>query len=104
MENYFLNTATGQERRGAFFDTKASLDFGNAGMTYRQLALINAEGIMVSSVAPQIPKFPIPTTTRCHGLATKLGPTARASVSTTSPSPSCSSCEPDATSTTTLGL
>lgn len=48
MENYFLKSGTGRERREAFFDTKASLDFGNAGMTYRQLALINAEGIMVS--------------------------------------------------------
>lgn len=46
MESYFLRTETGRSRRQAFFATKATLDFGNIGMTYGELALINAEGVM----------------------------------------------------------
>lgn len=46
MQNYFLATETGQRRREAFFTTKASLDFGNQGMTYGELARINAERVM----------------------------------------------------------
>ena len=51
MANYFVKTTTGQSRKEAFFSTKATTDFGNAGMTYRELALINAEMVM-SNAAP----------------------------------------------------
>ncbi|RMY99509.1 hypothetical protein D0862_07096 [Hortaea werneckii] len=46
MQNYFLATVTGRRRREAFFSTKASLDFGNQGTTYGELARINAERVM----------------------------------------------------------
>ncbi|KAI7473559.1 hypothetical protein KC351_g11054 [Hortaea werneckii] len=46
MENYFLATETGQRRREAFFATRASLNFGNQGTTYGELARINAERVM----------------------------------------------------------
>lgn len=51
MENYFLKTETGQSRRKAFFAEKVTLDFGDKGMTYGDLALRNAEHIMRTSAA-----------------------------------------------------
>lgn len=49
MENYFVRTETGRGRREAFFSTKSSLDFGNMGFTYGELALINAEAVVNNS-------------------------------------------------------
>ncbi|KAK4508256.1 hypothetical protein PRZ48_001994 [Zasmidium cellare] len=49
MENYFLKTETGRNRREAFFATKSTLDFGNMGLTYGDLALINAEAVVNNS-------------------------------------------------------
>ena len=51
MENYFLKTSEGQSRMSAFFATKATTDFGNAGTTYSELATINAELVMNSTAA-----------------------------------------------------
>ena len=51
MENYFLKTSTGQSRRDAFFAQKATLNFGDQGLTYEELALRNAEHIMQTSAA-----------------------------------------------------
>lgn len=51
MQNYFLNTETGRKRKDAFFATKAKIDFGDQGMTYRELALRNAQHVMRSSAA-----------------------------------------------------
>jgi len=51
IQNYFLKTAIGQSRQSEFFATKATLPFGNEGMKYGELARINAEHIMNSSIA-----------------------------------------------------
>lgn len=51
MQNYFLNTETGQQRTEDFLATKSTLDFGNEGLTYRELAQINAEGVMNRTAA-----------------------------------------------------
>ena len=51
MENYFLKTETGRSRRKAFFAEKLTLDFGDQGMTYGDLALRNAEHVMRTSAA-----------------------------------------------------
>ncbi|KAK5733387.1 hypothetical protein LTR17_009759 [Elasticomyces elasticus] len=51
MQNYFLNSAVGRSRREAFLSTNASQDFGNQGLSYGDLALINAEKIMNTSAA-----------------------------------------------------
>lgn len=51
MQNYFLTSAVGSSRRRDFFATKATLDFGNRGMIYAALALMNAEKIMNMSTA-----------------------------------------------------
>jgi hypothetical protein len=49
MQNYFVLTAAGQERSEAFFSTKATVSPVNEGLTYADLALINAEKIMNTS-------------------------------------------------------
>lgn len=49
MENYFLKTETGQHRAAAFFQTQATVNPANAGLSYADLALINAEKIMNTS-------------------------------------------------------
>ncbi|KAF2857904.1 hypothetical protein K470DRAFT_260328, partial [Piedraia hortae CBS 480.64] len=46
MQHYFLDTAIGRSRIDKFFATKSTLDFGNAGLTYAELARINAEKIV----------------------------------------------------------
>lgn len=51
MENYFLKTATGRSRRESFFAQKATLDFGDRGLSYEELALLNAEKVMNSAEA-----------------------------------------------------
>lgn len=51
MQNYFLDTATGRSRRQAFFSQEATLDFGNAGLKYGDLAVRNAEKVMRSAKA-----------------------------------------------------
>ncbi|KAK4552476.1 hypothetical protein LTR86_010319 [Recurvomyces mirabilis] len=51
MQNYFLESAVGQSRKDAFLVTVSSQDFGNQGLTYAELALINAEKIMNTSAA-----------------------------------------------------
>lgn len=51
MENYFLKTNAGEQRREAFLAINSTLDFGNQGLTYGQLAQINAEGIMNRTAA-----------------------------------------------------
>jgi hypothetical protein len=51
MEKYFLDSAIGRSRKDAFFATKSTQDFGNQGLTYAELALINAEKIMNTSFA-----------------------------------------------------
>lgn len=51
MENYFLKTKTGQSRREAFFAETVTLDFGDQGLTYGELALRNAEHVMRTSAA-----------------------------------------------------
>ncbi|EMD00635.1 hypothetical protein BAUCODRAFT_62475 [Baudoinia panamericana UAMH 10762] len=49
MQNYFLDSGVGQSRRLAFLTTQSTLNFGNHGLSYAQLALINAEKIMNTS-------------------------------------------------------
>lgn len=51
MENYFLKTQTGKSRRKAFFNQTATLDFGDRGLSYADLALRNAEKVMRSAEA-----------------------------------------------------
>jgi glycogen debranching enzyme len=46
MENYFLKTETGRSRRDAFFAQESTLNFGNKGLSYKELALRNAEDVM----------------------------------------------------------
>ena len=49
MDNYFLKTETGRGRREAFFAQKATLNFGDQGNSYEDLARVNAEKIMRTS-------------------------------------------------------
>jgi hypothetical protein len=42
MAKYFLNTELGRQRTTDFLATSATLDFGNRGLTYGELALTNA--------------------------------------------------------------
>ena len=49
MENYFVKSATGRSRRDAFFAQKATTDFGNRGLTYEELALLQAQKVMRST-------------------------------------------------------
>jgi hypothetical protein len=51
IESYFVGSATGSSRKDAFFQTNVTEDFGNQGMQYGQMALINAEKIMNTSAA-----------------------------------------------------
>ncbi|GIZ41013.1 hypothetical protein CKM354_000433000 [Cercospora kikuchii] len=51
MENYFLNTDIGRGRTQGFLSTESTLDFGNAGLTYGELALINARAVMEKTAA-----------------------------------------------------
>jgi hypothetical protein len=51
MQNYFVKTAAGQQRSEGFFNTMATVSPGNAGLSYADLALINAEKIMNTSAA-----------------------------------------------------
>jgi len=51
MENYFLKTSVGRNRTRAFFAQKAVLDFGDKGMSYAALALLNAEHVMSKAAA-----------------------------------------------------
>ena len=51
MENYFVKSPVGQSRQSAFFSKKATLDFGDKGLTYADLALLNAEKVMMTSAA-----------------------------------------------------
>lgn len=46
MEKYFLQSDIGRSRTEDFLSTESTLDFGNQGLTYAELALINAEAIM----------------------------------------------------------
>jgi hypothetical protein len=49
MQNYFVDTAAGRARLGDFFGTKASVSPDNEGLSYKDLALINAERIINTS-------------------------------------------------------
>jgi glycogen debranching enzyme len=49
METYFIKSAVGRDRRNAFLTQKSSLDFGNQGLSYANLARINAQKIMSTS-------------------------------------------------------
>jgi hypothetical protein len=49
MQNYFVQSAAGQSRSVAFFSTNATVAPDNAGLSYADLALINAEKIMNTS-------------------------------------------------------
>lgn len=51
MDNYFLRSTIGQSRMSAFLSTTATQDFGDQGMSYSDLATINAEKIMNTSAA-----------------------------------------------------
>ena len=51
MQNYLLQSTIGQSRMSSFLKTQATSDFGNQGLTYGQLALMNAEKIMNTSAA-----------------------------------------------------
>jgi hypothetical protein len=51
MQNYFVGTATGRDRLDDFLATQASVDPANGGLTYKDLALINAEKIMNTSTS-----------------------------------------------------
>lgn len=51
MENYFVKTETGRIRKDAFFAQKSTLNFGNQGLTYQELALRNAEEVMSTAAA-----------------------------------------------------
>jgi hypothetical protein len=51
MQNYFVQTAAGMQRSEGFFNTMATVSPGNAGLSYADLALINAEKIMNTSAA-----------------------------------------------------
>ncbi|KAF2757987.1 glycogen debranching enzyme [Pseudovirgaria hyperparasitica] len=46
MEYYFLRSPIGRARMADFLETKATVDPNNAGMSYRDLALVTAERIM----------------------------------------------------------
>lgn len=49
LRTYFVDTSTGRQRSSAFFNTKASISLDNQGLSYANLALINAEKIMNTS-------------------------------------------------------
>ncbi|KAK3684641.1 hypothetical protein LTR37_020073 [Vermiconidia calcicola] len=49
MKSYFLDTQAGRNRREAFLAQEATLNFGNEGLTYGEIALLNAEEIMRTS-------------------------------------------------------
>lgn len=49
IQNYFVNTTTGQGRAQDFLAIQSPNDFGNGNLTYGQLMLINAEKIMNTS-------------------------------------------------------
>lgn len=49
LERYFLQSTVGQQRTSDFLNTVSTLDFGNAGLTYGELALINAKTIMTNT-------------------------------------------------------
>ncbi|KAI9699616.1 MAG: hypothetical protein M1820_007116 [Bogoriella megaspora] len=49
MKNYFVDSATGQNRTSSFFAINATVNPTNAGLTYADLALITAEKIMNTS-------------------------------------------------------
>ncbi len=51
MENYFVKTETGRSRKDAFFAKKSTLNFGNQGLSYQELALRNAEEVMRNAAA-----------------------------------------------------
>ncbi|OCK77578.1 hypothetical protein K432DRAFT_384581 [Lepidopterella palustris CBS 459.81] len=51
LKNYFVNTPIGKTRSRSFLNTKATVLVENAGLTYADLALIEAEKIMNSSAA-----------------------------------------------------
>ncbi|KAF2403554.1 glycogen debranching enzyme [Trichodelitschia bisporula] len=51
IEQYFVRTAVGQRRSEAFLQTQASVNPKNEGLTYADLARLNAEKIMNTSVA-----------------------------------------------------
>jgi hypothetical protein len=46
MQQYFVNTTTGSERREAFLAQMSLNDFGNGNLTFADLALLNAERVM----------------------------------------------------------
>lgn len=49
MDNYFVKSAVGRSRQDAFLSQKATLNFGNRGLLYSNLALRNAEEVMGSA-------------------------------------------------------
>ncbi|KAJ9637127.1 hypothetical protein H2199_007413 [Coniosporium tulheliwenetii] len=51
MRAYFVDTIVGRERTSAFFETTATVDPANEGLSYADLALISAEKIVNSSAA-----------------------------------------------------
>ena len=49
LEKYFLQSMIGQQRAASFVGTVSTLDFGDAGLTYGELAPINAKAIMAKA-------------------------------------------------------
>ncbi|KAG7125238.1 hypothetical protein HYQ44_001478 [Verticillium longisporum] len=51
LRDYFLNNSDGRERVATFMSTEATIDPDNDGLTYHDLALVNAEKIMNATAA-----------------------------------------------------
>ncbi|KAF3349834.1 hypothetical protein VD0002_g3255 [Verticillium dahliae] len=51
LRDYFINNSDGRERAVTFMSTEATIDPDNAGHTYHDLALVNAEKIMNATAA-----------------------------------------------------
>ncbi|KAM0608368.1 hypothetical protein ACHAP0_007848 [Verticillium nonalfalfae] len=51
LRDYFINNSDGRERVATFMSTEATIDPDNAGLTYHDLALVNAEKIMNATAA-----------------------------------------------------
>ena len=51
LKNYFVDSAIGQSRTSAFLETNSTTLIENSGLTYADLALIEAEKIMNTSAS-----------------------------------------------------
>lgn len=51
MESYFVKSPTGAARAAVFLETRATVDPANGGLSYRELATINAQKILNATAA-----------------------------------------------------